>query len=142
MTTVQQIVDGAAEELGVKTAEINLEPADFQAILNRLNDLGTEWADKGITPSFVEVFNSTDTVSIDRNAVAAFKYMLAGRSAPAFQRAVSPTLASLIRSTVADLEASVVFIGEVAYPDTLPKGSGNDHYNFRRFYGQNKEENF
>lgn len=142
MTTVQQIIDGAAEELGVKTAEINLEPGDFQTILNRLNDLGTEWADKGLTPSFVEVFNSTDTVSIDRNAVAAFKYMLAGRCAPAFQRSIQPALTALISATMRDLEGSVVFIGEVALPDTLPRGSGNDAFNDQRFYPQNQKENF
>lgn len=144
MTTVQQIVDGAAEEIFVKTAEINLEPADFQAILTRMNDLGTEWADIGLLPAFVEVLNSTDTVSIDRNAVRAFKFNLAIDCAPSFKRSiVSSELRSNANDALSRLRASQTNI-VVAYPDTLPTGSGNDCGIFSndRFFDTNKKENF
>jgi len=145
MTTVQQIVDGAAEEIFVKTAEINLEPGDFQAILTRMNDLGTEWADIGLLPAFVEVLNSTDTVNIDRNAVRAFKFNLAIDCAPAFQRSiVSSELKSNANDALTRLRASQAKTINVAYPDTLPTGSGNDCGIFSndRFFDTNKKENF
>lgn len=145
MTTVRQIADGAAEELGVKTAEIALESPDYQKILNRLNDLGTEWADIGLTPAFQEVANDTDVVAIDRNAIAAFKYTLAIRCAPTFQRAVTPALAENAQTTLTTLRASVSHIGPVDYPDTLPTGSGNDcgqSFNTQRFFEANEQENF
>lgn len=145
MTTVKQIIDAAAEEIGVKTAESALESEDYQIILNRLNDLGTEWADIGLTPSFKEVANTTDTVDIDRNAVAAIKYQLATRIAPTFQRIVSPVLAALASGTLDRLEASTAYIGDVAYPDSLPTGSGNDcnsTYLDDRFFSGNEKENF
>ena len=145
MTTVIQIIDGAAEEIGVKTAETPLEAEDYQLFLNRLNDMGEEWADIGLTRSFVPVSNSTDTVEIDRNAVAAFKYNLAIRCAPSFQRVVSGDLRDLASSTLARLEASTDFIGDVEFPDTLPTGSGNDCGSiFRedRFFEENSRENF
>lgn len=145
MTTVLQIVNGAAEKLGVKTAESALEAEDFQITLDEMNDMLTEWADIGLTPAFVEVFNRTDTVNIDRNAVAAVKAQLAIRIAPSFQRVITPALAEIARSTLARLEASQVYIGEVALPDTLPTGSGNecpDTFSNDRFFDINKAENF
>jgi len=144
MTTVQQIVDGAAEELGVKTAEINLESGDFQAILTRMNDLGAEWSDIGLLPAFQPVLNNTDTVNIDRNADSAFKLSLAIRCASAFQKRVSPELAESSRDALSRLRASQTKTIKVAYPDILPTGSGNDCGIFSndRFFDTNKTENF
>ena len=110
-----------------------------------MNDMLTEWADLGRTPSFVEVFNGSDTVSVERNAVAAIKYSLAIRIAPTFGRVVTPALAALAETTLKNLQISEVFIGEVDYPDSLPTGSGNDCsdlFNEERFFPSNKKENF
>jgi hypothetical protein len=139
MTTVLQIVNGAAEEIGVKTAEIPLEAGDYQVILDRMNDMLIEWADKGLTPQFVEVFNSTDVVAVARSSVSAVKYNLAIRIAPAFEKVITAALAANARETMANLETSIVYIGEVAYPDTLPTGSGNDCDYDRRFYPNNEK---
>ena len=145
MTTATQIINGAAEEIGVKTAEIALQPGDFQVILDRMNDMLSEWADLGRTPSFVDVSDGADTVSIDRNAVAAAKYNLAVRIAPSFGRIVTPALMALAGGTLNNLRTSVVHIGKVAYPDTLPLGSGNecpDSFNNDGFFPNNEKENF
>ena len=145
MTTATQIINGAAEEIGVKTAEIALQPGDFQVILDRMNDMLSEWADLGRAPSFVDVSDGADTVSIDRNAVAAAKYNLAIRIAPSFGRVVTPTLTALAGGTLNNLRTSVNHIGKVAFPDTLPTGSGNDcpdSFNEDRFFPSNQPENF
>ena len=145
MTTATQIIVGAAEEIGVKSSESALEAGDFQVILDRMNDLGVEWADANLTPAYTDVFNGTDAVNIERNAVSAFKLNLAIRIAPTFERIVTPALANNARESLQMLQASVVHIGPVAYPDTLPLGSGNecgDDVLNRRFFGQNKVENF
>ena len=142
MTTALQIVEGAAEELGIKSAEVALESADAQAIFRRMNDLLVEWADTGLTPAFVEVADLDDDVNIDRNAVGAAKYALALRIASPFQRVINPDLREAARETLEALERSVVYIGEVAYPDTLPTGSGNDCLSDTRFFNQNKKVNF
>ena len=145
MTTVLQIVNGSAEKLGVKSAESALEAGDFQVIVDEMNDMLTEWADNGLTPAFKEVTESDDTVDVDRNAVSAIKNNLAIRIAPSFQRVVQPSLALIAANSLQTLEASVIFIGEVALPDTLPSGSGNDCSNIfsnDRFFPQNKKVNF
>tara|TARA_R110000744_G_scaffold371735_1_gene482941 strand:- start:43 stop:480 length:438 start_codon:yes stop_codon:yes gene_type:complete len=145
MTTVLQIVNGAAEHVNVRTAETDLEAFEFQQILDNMNDLLSEWADSGLTPAFTEVSNSTDTVNIDRNAVAAVKYALAIRIAPAFTKVVTQALAKNAADSFQKLQASVVYIGRVAYPDTLPTGSGNDcfdGFDDDRFFPANSEVNF
>jgi len=145
MTTALQIVEGAAEHIGVKTAEISLESFEFQLILNNMNDLMEEWAESGLTPAFSSVEYSTDAVDIPRSGVAAAKYELAIRIAPAFQKMVSQALVMNAARSLQRLEAAQVFIGEVALPDTLPTGSGNDCADRgvdRRFFPQNTKENF
>lgn len=145
MTTVLQIVNGSAEKLGVKSAESALEAGDFQVIVDEMNDMLTEWADNGLTPAFKEVTESDDIVDVDRNAVSAIKNNLAIRIAPSFQRVVQPSLALIASTSLQTLEASVIFIGQVALPDTLPSGSGNDCSNIfsnDRFFPQNKKVNF
>jgi hypothetical protein len=143
MTTALQIVNAVAERLGVKTAEIPLEAVDFQVILSELNDMLSEWADSNITPTFNEVSNSTDTVNIERDAVGAVKSNLAVRVAPIFGRMVTPALAESASTTRRRLLANVVNIRPVAFPDTLPIGSGNECFdNSARFFDANKQENF
>ena len=145
MTTALQIVNAAAEEIGVKTAEIPLESADAQAIFRRMNELLVVWADDGLTPAFTEVADLDDDVNIDRVAVSAVQYALAVRIAVPFQKIITPDLRALARDAMGDLERSVITIGEVAYPDTLPTGSGNDcGSTFRRdrFFATNKKVNF
>jgi hypothetical protein len=143
MATALQIVSAAAEKLGVKTAEIPLEADDFRVFLGELNDMLMEWSDLGITPRFLELTDRNDTVEIDRDAVGAVKANLAMRLAPTFGRVVSPALVASARDTKDRLLASVVTIGEVAYPDSLPMGSGNNCSQYdERLYPANKSENF
>ncbi len=145
MTTARQIVNGAAEEVGIKRAEITLESADAQVIFDRMNDLLVEWADTGLTPAFTIVADLDDDVNIDSNAKGAVQYALAIRIAPTFQKVISPDLRILARETLEALERSVVHIGEVALPDTLPTGSGNDCgqiFRDDRFFDTNKKVNF
>ena len=145
MVTALKLCEGAAEELYVKTAETPLEASDFQVIFDRMNDMLLEWADSGLTPAFKEVYNGSDTVQIDDNARAAVKYALAIRCAPTFKRQITAGLVENATNSLQRLEASSSFIGPVAYPDTLPLGSGNDcasSYDRSRFFEQNKKGNF
>jgi hypothetical protein len=105
----------------------------------------TEWDDLGIITGYNPVLNGADTLEVDRSAVGAIKFKLAIRLAPSFQKAVTPALMVNADDSFARLEASSAYIGEVAYPDTLPIGSGNQCPNIntdRRFFSNNKTENF
>ena len=145
MTTALEICNGAAEEIGVKVSAQALEAEDFQAIFTRMNDMLLEWADLGLTPAFNEVTSGSDTVEIDGNARRAVKTNLAVYCAPAFDKIVTPSLFEMASRSLAALENSVNLIPEIAYPDTLPIGSGNECSNtdtYNRFFDINKQESF
>lgn len=145
MTTMLEIVQDAMEEIGVKTAEVPLTNDELQSGIRRCNDLLTSWADIGTVPTYNPVLNGSDTVEIETSAVGAVKYNLAIRLAPSYQKVITPALKLMADESLAMLEASVSFIGNVAYPDTLPMGSGNDcadSYRDTRFFPVNSDENF
>lgn len=145
MTTIRVIVQDAFEEIGVKTAEVALTDDELQSGIRRCNDMLLEWDDIGIITGYTEVLNGDDTVNVARSAIAAVKYNLAVRLAPSFTKLVTPALGALSSTTRDTLMASNASIGEVAYPDSLPLGSGNecnDYDTNTRFFPINQTDNF
>lgn len=142
---MREVVQDAFEEIGVKTAEVPLTDDELQSGIRRCNDMLTEWDDIGIIVGYNPVLNGDDIIEVDRNAVAAIKYNLAIRLAPSFQKIVGNALAALASGTLDVLMASNTDISNIAYPDTLPLGSGNQcssNDTDRRFFLNNKTENF
>jgi hypothetical protein len=144
MITMRVIVQDAFEEIGVKTAEVPLTSDELQSGIRRCNDMLLEWDDLGIITGYIEVLNGDDVVNVERNAIGAVKYNLAIRLAPSFQKSVGAALAALAAGTMDTLLASNADLSNVAYPDTLPLGSGNECNNGtdRRFFPNNKTRNF
>lgn len=145
MTTIREVVEDAFEELGVKTAEVPLTNDELQSGIRRCNDMLADWDDSGVIVGYIPVLNGDDTINIDRNAVGAVKYNLAIRLAPSYQKIVGNALAMLAGETLQSLEASMSDLSIIAYPDSLPMGSGNDcqsNDTDRRFFPNNKTDNF
>jgi len=145
MTTMREVVSDSFEEIGVKTAEVPLTDDELQSGIRRCNDMLLEWGDIGIIVGYNEVLNGDDVVNVERNAIGAVKYNLAIRLAPSFQKVVGNALAALASGTLEVLMASNTDISNIAYPDTLPLGSGNDCSSGdtdRRFFPNNKTDNF
>lgn len=147
MTTMREIVEDAFEEIGVKKAEVSLTGDELQSGIRRCNDMLSEWSDIGILPAYEPVLNGDDTVAIERNAIGAVKYKLAIRLAPSFQKPIPQSLMMIANESMSRLEASNMVIN-VAFPDTLPIGSGNEcqpngnGYLDNRFFTENKMDNF
>lgn len=146
VTTVQEVIDAAASHLQVKVAETDLGSDDFQVLLNNLNDMLQTWKDSGITKAFEEVESGDDILKVDRSAIMAIKSNLAIMSATFFNRAITPALSKLASESYTRLLASVVHIGHVAYPDTMPLGDGgrcnSDYFTNEDYPPQNLENNF
>lgn len=145
MTTIREVVEDAFEEIGVKTAEVPLTDDELQSGIRRCNDMLTEWDDIGIIFGYTPVLNGDDTIIVERNAIGAVKYNLAIRLAPSFQKVVGNALVALASGTMEILMASNSDLSNVAYPDSLPLGSGNQcasNDTDRRFFPNNKTENF
>lgn len=139
------IVEDAFEEIGVKTAEVELTGDELQSGIRRCNDMLLEWDDIGVIVGYSEVLNGDDTVNVERNAIGAVKYNLAIRLAPSFQKPITAALATVAGSTLDVLLASNTDLSNIAYPDTLPLGSGNQcgsNDTNQRFFPNNKMDNF
>ena len=145
MTTMLEVVQDAFEEIGVKTAEVALTGDELQSGIRRCNDMLLEWDDSGVIVGYNEVLNGDDDLGVERNSIGAIKYNLAIRLAPSYQKVITPALVAISTTTLDTLMASNTNIGEIAYPDTLPMGSGNECHDYdtdRRFFPNNQPDNF
>ena len=134
MTTPNDYIKDALEDLGYLAAETPLEATDSTKAFGILNDMLAEWGDTGILPGARPVENLTDVVRAPRAVDAAIKANLAGRCSPSFRRPISPELAAVIKSTSEALLRLTAKIGQVNFPDTLPIGSGNECFEYNRFF--------
>ncbi len=145
MTTMLEVVNDAFEEIDVKVAEQALQSDELQSGIRRCNDLLTSWDDIGYIVGYNPVLNGDDDLGIEPSAVRAVKSNLAIELAVSFNRPISAGLAGKAQNALDILINANIFIGEVAFPDTLPLGSGNQGCDFetdRRFFNNNKIENF
>ena len=143
--TMLEVVEDAFEEIGVKKAEVSLTGDELQSGIRRCNDLLNSWVDIGYIVGYNPVINGSDTLEISDSAVGAVKYALATRLAPSYQKPITQSLATIAGSTFETMINAKAYIGEVAYPDSLPLGSGNTCTNYdtdTRFFPNNKVENF
>jgi len=142
---MREVVSDAFEEIGVKKAEIEITNDELQSGIRRANDLGASWDAIGYIVGYNPVFNGDDTLELEPAAISAFKYNLATRLAPSYQKQVTIELATIAANTFEILINQNIFIGEVEFPDTLPLGSGNQCANNdtnQRFFPNNKTDNF
>ena len=145
MATMREIVQDAFEEIGVKKAEVALTDDELQSGIRRCNDLLTSWDAIGYIVGYNPVTNGDDTLELEPAAISAVKYNLAARLAPSYQKTVTQELAAIAGDSFNILINQNIHIGDVAYPDSLPLGSGNTGCNTetdRRFFNNNQDENF
>lgn len=145
MTTMREVVQDAMEDIGVKAAEISLTPDELQSGIRRLNDMLAQWDQLGIIVGYNPVTNGDDVLELDPAAIAAAKAKLAIKLAPSYSKVITPGLVENARESMDMLEIMNSHIGEIAYPDSLPLGSGNScggTYVDQVFFNANKKSNF
>jgi hypothetical protein len=145
MTTMREIVNDAFEDIAVKKAETALESDELQSGIRRANDMLAQWNDLGIIVGYNAVTDADAEVELEPSAIAAAKAQLAIRLAPSYSRPITSALATNAKIALDMLRNANAYIGPVAYPDTLPIGSGNecpDSFLGERFFEDNKDENF
>lgn len=144
MKTARHFIERAMSRIGIKTAEIALEPSEAQTGLDLLNDMLASW--EVITPiGFTPVENLSDSIRVPRFAHGAIIDNLAILIAPEFQKQPRQTLFATAASLLDNMRVALLDIGEVRYPSTLPLGSGNRSCNNeldRRFFPADEDVNF
>ena len=145
MTTIREVVEDAFEEIGVKKAEVSLTDDELQSGIRRCNDLLVSWDSIGYIIGYRPVFNATDQLFVEPSVIRAIKSNLAIELAPSYQKTLTTALVGKASDSLNLLLNNNIYIGQVAYPDSLPMGSGNnmeDDYLDDRFFPLNQRENF
>jgi len=144
MATATHIISRALTRLGIRASETAIEADELQDGLDMLNDMLSNWEESGYNLGFSPVSGITDEVRIPRGANAAVIDSLAIMLAPEYSRPVSPALAGAAKLSLANMLRSIVFIGDVDYPSTLPKGAGNECADWidDTFFPEKEQRNF
>lgn len=154
MATAQNVIEGALKLLGVQAAETPIEASEAIDGLDALNNMMAEWEEDGIHTGFIPLQDITTTVNVPNSAIGAIKAKLALYVAPEYNKVVTIALAARAKDSFTSLRASLVRLNASEFPDTLPRGSGNERNNFnatgdvpgnqtdRNFYPANEKRNF
>lgn len=145
MTTMREVVEDAMEDITVKKAEVALTDDELQSGIRRCNDMLAQWNELGFIVGYNPATNGDDVLELEPAAIAAVKAKLAIKLAPSYSKPITAALAENASEAMTMLSIANSHIGPVAYPDTLPLGSGNECNSdgtYDRFFNQNKIENF
>ena len=145
MTTMREVVEDAMEDITVKKAEVALTDDELQSGIRRCNDMLAQWDELGFIVGYNPVINGDDILELEPAAIAAVKAKLAIKLAPSYSKPITAALAENASEAMTMLSIANSHIGEIAYPDTLPLGSGNQCPSTntdQRFFNQNKTDNF
>ena len=145
MATGADMVNGALRKLGVNPSDSAITGQEMLDGIESMNDMLIEWENSGIVLGFAPIADSADTVRVPRGTENAIKANLAGRIASDYSKQITPALMAEISASTDNMLRIVSKPIDVEFPDTLPKGSGNQCYDDdidSRFFPVNNEENF
>jgi hypothetical protein len=144
MTTARTFITRALQKAKIRAAETPIEPNEMQDGLDSLNDMLISW-EQVMSLGFTPVADIDIEIRVPRYAHAAIKAELAIILGAEYDVAPDPVLIAEAKARKDELMIAVVSIGDVAFPDTLPVGSGNNrrgYVNDYRFFPENEQDNF
>lgn len=134
MSDAGTIIESALKGIMVQGAELTLEADEYADAIMHLNNMMFAYEANGIRLGYTEVDNVSDEVTVPKGARFGVIANLSIALADAYGATVSP---STQRSAEIGLRA-MRNLGrpriKMAYPATLPCGSGNYDYNTREYY--------
>lgn len=128
--SANDIIVDALEDIIVQSSEAKIEQSEGNAAIRALNDLMTDWAARGIELGFTIVSDLADIMTVPLGSIRGIKANLALELAPKYN---VPITAELVRKAKEGYQACLDLafeMSEMAYPPTLPQGSGNDYPDF------------
>lgn len=132
MTTTNEVITDALEDLVVQADEAPIEASEAQAAIRFLNDMMFAYDAIGISLGFTEVSQLSDLVTIPRGAVMWAKAQLAIYLAEKYNVDVKSGVVSRAQTGLkAVMNLAGLSAGSMEYPSTLPIGSGNEGNGFR-----------
>ena len=127
MATVNEVVTDAMEDLVVQASEAPIEPDEGQAGIRALNDRMFAWDAMGISLGFTKVSNMKDELTVPDGAIMGIKAQISIDLAEKYDVTVK---LGVVKRAVDGLKAiqnlANLRARSMAYPSTLPIGSGNE----------------
>lgn len=136
MATVQQVATAALRKILVQASEAELEPDEYQDFIFAMNNFMAALDADGISLGYTAVENLGDLVTVPSGALRGLIDNMAVESAPDYDGVVTPALAVAAAEGIKTMRLIGSTVPTSYYPDTLPRGSGNDGGNwmYDRFY--------
>lgn len=132
--TAIDIINRALSKLGVKRAGVELTEEEINDSIDELNDMMLEIDATGVKLGYTIVSDKTDVITAPDWAYGAIRSNLAVRMAHDFDIAITPALAQQAEASWEAVLQRVVEVGPVQFPDIMPIGSGNEYWNYERFF--------
>lgn len=128
MATAKEVITDALEDILVTESEAPIEQDEALAAIRYLNDLMTGLDARGMALGFTKVDSLDDLVTVPDGALMGIKAQLSINLAPKFRANISGELVQRARDGMKAISNLAVAGGELQYPSTLPRGSGNTNY--------------
>ena len=127
-----KVIYDAFQMIGIQPAEEDIDAEMATQALRVLNNMmHTFETAKGIDLDFTTLTGIDEDVTVDDAALEGVKANLAVRLWPLYiKEPVSQLIMGLANNGYKDLLKIGQAITEIEYPDTLPKGSGNESYSY------------
>jgi hypothetical protein len=124
--TASDVVKDALFELTTQAQEEEIPAIELETGIRYLNRMMAALDATGIKLGYTRVDAPNDVLTVPAGAVEAIVFNLAKRLATSFDIAISPALDMNARTGMRTLRIIGVKPNKIAYPSTLPIGSGNE----------------
>jgi len=124
MATGNDFIIGAMRKIEINAAESAIEAYETSDALEVLNDMLAE-LEPTLRLGFKRIAAATDTVRVPSASYLMIKTNLAVHLLTEYGKPITPVLSGLANSTMENYLRTTVKI-DTKYPNSLPKGSGNE----------------
>jgi len=132
MATAGEIIVDALQDLIVQASESEINADEAQTAIRFMNNyMASIAAFPGINLGYTKIANLADTVTIPEGAYRGLIANLAIALAPQYNVPLTNELVLAAKSGQSAMLALSFNIGKTQYPNTLPRGSGNNSNNNR-----------
>lgn len=136
MATAAQVIKASLQRILVQASEAQLEPDEFEDAIFAMNNLMLAYDADGIALGYTVITDLGDDITIPVGALRGLIANLAIEVAPDYGGEVTAALANAASEGLRAMRKLGVSMGDMAFPSTLPRGTGNNFHHgfFSRYY--------
>lgn len=127
MATVAQVAKASLQRILVQASEADIEASEAQDFIFAMNNWMAALDADGVQLGYTAVTNLGDTITVPTGALRGLIANVAIEVAPDYDGEVSPALAKAAKEGLDTMILIGQSLGDMHFPSTLPRGSGNEH---------------